>query len=88
MPSAPATDESLAVFHDLDFPWDLGTPPLLAALISEQRYALAVCVAEAAEESSVRQRLLRLFCAAYSCARPPLSCSYPSSARPRPKSSR
>jgi hypothetical protein len=66
-PSTPATDESLAVFRDLDFPWDLGRPPLLATLISEQRYALAVCVAEAAEESSVRQRLLRLFCAAYSC---------------------
>ena len=67
-PSAPAADESLAVFHDLDFPWDLGAPPLLAVLISEQRYALAVCVAEAAEENLVRQRLLRLFCAAYSCA--------------------
>ena len=62
-----AGDESLASLHDLDFPWDLGTPPLLAALISEQKYALAVCVAEAAEESRVRQRLLRLLCAAFSC---------------------
>ena len=62
-----AGDESLASLHDLDFPWDLGTPPLLAALISEQKYALAVCVAEAAEESRVRQRLLGLLCAAFSC---------------------
>jgi hypothetical protein len=75
--SAPAADESLAGFHDLDFPWDLGTPPLLAVLVSEQRYALAVCVAEAAEESSVRQRLLRLFCAAYSCASTTLELQLP-----------
>lgn len=65
---APAADEILAAFHDLDSPWDLGTPPLLATLISEQRYALAVCVAGAAEENSARQRLLRFFCAAYSCS--------------------
>jgi len=76
-PSTPAADESLAVFRDLDFPWDLGTPPLLAVLITEQRYALAVCVAEAAEESSVRQRLLRLFCAAYSCASTALELKLP-----------
>ena len=72
-----ARDESLASLHDLDFPWDLGTPPLLAALISEQRYALAVCVAEAAEESRVRQWLLRLLCAAFSCAPTALELQLP-----------
>jgi hypothetical protein len=64
----PVADESLAVLHDLDFPWDLGAPPLLATLVSEQKFALAVCVAEAAGESAVKQRLLRLLCAAFSCA--------------------
>lgn len=57
-----ADDESIA------FPWDLGSPPLLALLISEGRDALAVCIAEAAEETASRQRLLRFFCAAYACS--------------------
>jgi hypothetical protein len=52
----------------LQFPWDLGTPPLLASLISERRMALAVCVASAAGETPIRQRVLRFFCAAFSCA--------------------
>jgi hypothetical protein len=72
-----AVDESLAGLHDLDFPWDLGTPPLLANLINEQRYALAVCVAEAAEERQVRQRLLRLLCAAFSCTPTALELQLP-----------
>ena len=70
-------EESLGALRDLDFPWDLGTPPLLAALISEHRNALAVCVAEAAGESRVRQRLLRFFCAAYSCAPTDLELQLP-----------
>ena len=72
-----AGDESLASLHHLDFPWDLGTPPVLADLISEQKYALAVCVAEAAEESRVRQRLLRLLCAAFSCTPTALELQLP-----------
>jgi hypothetical protein len=52
---------------DISFPWDVGVPPLLAVLISEHRNALAICVAETAEESPIRQRLVRFFCAAYSC---------------------
>ena len=66
-PGALAGDESLEVLRDLDFPWEIGEPPLLATLISEHRNALAVCLAEAAGESPVRNRLLRFFCAAYSC---------------------
>jgi hypothetical protein len=75
--AGPAADESLAGLHDLDFPWDLGTPPLLATLISEHRYALAVSVAEAAEERQVRQRLLRLLCAAFSCTPTALELQLP-----------
>jgi hypothetical protein len=59
-PGAPSQPDAL------QFPWDDGTPPLLTSLITEQRSVLAVCVAEAADETSVRQRLLRFFCAAYS----------------------
>jgi len=61
----------------LQFPWDYGTPPLLASLISGQRSVLAVCVAEAADETSVRQRLLRFFCAAYSCSPTALELQLP-----------
>src|ERR1017187_2816545 len=46
----PADDEWIS------FPWDIGTPPLLASLISAGREALAVCVAEAAEETMLRKR--------------------------------
>jgi hypothetical protein len=65
---APATDESFAAFPELDFPWELGNPPALATLVSEQKFALAICLAEAAGETPVRQRLLRLLSAAFSCA--------------------
>lgn len=57
----PAGDE------EITFPWDLGTPPLLASLISQERDALAVCVSEAAQETAARQRLMRFFCAAFDC---------------------
>jgi len=56
-----AEDESV------NFPWDAGSPPLLASLIAAGREPLAVCVAEAAEESLPRRHLLRFFCAAYAC---------------------
>ena len=75
--TVPAADESLAALRELDFPWELGKPPVLATLVSEQKFALAVCVAEAAEESPVRQRLLRLLCAAFSCAPTALELQLP-----------
>ena len=67
----PADDEWIS------FPWDIGTPPLLASLISAGREALAVCVAEAAEETMLRKRLLRFFCAAYACAPTSLELQFP-----------
>jgi hypothetical protein len=75
--AVPAADESLAAFPELDFPWELGKPPVLATLVSGQKFALAVCVAEAAGESPVRQRLLRLLCAAFSCAPTALELQLP-----------
>ncbi len=75
--TVPAAGESLAAFRELDFPWDLGQPPVLATLLSGRSYALAVCVAEAAGESPVRQRLLRLLCAAFSCAPTALELQLP-----------
>ena len=70
-------DEALDAFPELDFPWELGEPPVLAALVSEQKFALAVCVAEAAGDTPVRQRLLRLLCAAFSCAPTALELQLP-----------
>jgi hypothetical protein len=67
----------LAEDEPLQFPWDLGAPPLLASLISERRNALTVCVAAAAEETPIRQSLLRFFCAAYSCAPTALELQLP-----------
>jgi hypothetical protein len=58
-------------------PWDYGAPSLLASLISEQRSALAICVAVAADETPVRQRLLRFFCAAHSCSSAALELQLP-----------
>ena len=75
--AAPAADEALAAFPELDFPWELGKPPVLATLVSEQKFALAVCVAEAAAESPVRQRLLKLLCAAFSCTPTALELQLP-----------
>jgi len=69
--------ESIGALYDLDFPWDLGTPVLLATLLSKRRYALAVCVAELADEREVRQRLLRLLCAAFSCSPTALELQLP-----------
>jgi AAA domain len=68
----PADDD-----ETINFPWDAGTPPLLASLISEGREALAVCVAEAAGESEFRQRLLKFFCVAYACAPAALELQLP-----------
>ena len=69
-PALPADDA-------LQYPWDYGTPPLLASLISGQRSVLAICVAAAADETSIRQRLLRFFCAAYSCSSAALELQLP-----------
>jgi hypothetical protein len=73
----PAGRTSLADDEALHFPWDAGTPPLLASLICEGREALAVCVAEATDETMLRQRLLRFFCAAYACAPAALELQLP-----------
>lgn len=73
-PPGPA---ALPADDALQYPWDYGTPPLLAALIRSQRSALAVCVAAAADETSIRQRLLRFFCAAYSCSSAALELQLP-----------
>jgi hypothetical protein len=73
----PAADEALAAFPELDFPWELGKPPVLATLVSEQKFAAAVCVAEAAGERPARQQLLRLLCAAFSCAPTALELQLP-----------
>ncbi len=70
-PSALPADDAL------QYPWDYGTPPLLASLISGQRSVLAVCVAAAADETSIRQRLLRFFSAAYSCSSAALELQLP-----------
>ena len=50
-----------------DFPWDEGTPPLIARLILQDRHALAYHVAVAAGETKMREALLKLACAAAHC---------------------
>jgi hypothetical protein len=71
--SSPETDHFVAPAEppDLnrppDFPWDEGTPPLIAQLILLDRRALAYHVAVAAGETRTRQGLLKLACAAAHC---------------------
>ena len=62
--------------EDVQFPWD-GSPSLIAALLSAGKDALAVCVAEAALEPATRRRLLRFFCAAFSCSPAALELQMP-----------
>jgi len=61
----------------LQYPWDYGAPPLLASLVKRQQSVLAICVAAAADETLIRQRLLRFFCAAYSCSSAALELQLP-----------
>jgi hypothetical protein len=48
-------------------PWD-GAPSLIAMLIGNGNEARAVCMAQAANEHPMRQRLLKFFCGAFSCS--------------------
>jgi hypothetical protein len=71
----PAADEDPAT-DDVHSPWE-GTPSLIASLISEGREARAICVAQAEEESPMRQRLLGFFCCAFSCSPAALELQLP-----------
>lgn len=66
-PAAESQPEPGPTLEEVQFPWD-GAPSLIASLLSAGKDALAVCVAEAAGETAVRRRLLRFFCAAFSCS--------------------
>ena len=69
----PAPEEVATVGDDAQVegqnlsPWD-GTPSQIASLVREGRETRAICVAEAADETPTRQRLLKFFCGAFSCS--------------------
>lgn len=55
-----------------DFPWDEGTPPLLASLIEHGRDVEAILVAEACAETPARRKLLRFYAATTKTSAPEL----------------
>jgi hypothetical protein len=68
--------EATSVADEVVSPWD-GSPSLIASLIRDGRDAIAACVAEAADETPIRKRLLRFFCGAFSCSPAALELQLP-----------
>lgn len=70
---APAPEEAAEaadkaeVADEILSPWD-GTPSLIVSLVRDGRETRAIYVAEAADETPMRQRLLKFFCGAFSCS--------------------
>jgi hypothetical protein len=73
---AMATADEGPVADEILSPWD-GTPSLIASLVGEGMEARAVCVAQAAGEPPMRQRLLKFFCGAFACSPAALELQLP-----------
>ncbi|HLS79412.1 MAG TPA: hypothetical protein VK083_21745 [Nocardia sp.] len=52
----------------MNYPWDAGSPPHIASLLTARADAAAVLLAEAANETAQRKQILRFFCAAFTCS--------------------
>ncbi|MEV6393103.1 hypothetical protein [Nocardia xishanensis] len=63
-PVLQRTPESDAI----NYPWDAGAPPLIARLLTKGDDPLAIHLAVAANETPLRQQILKLFCASFSCS--------------------
>ena len=64
---AAAAAGEAQVADEILSPWD-GALSLIASLVRDGRETRAICVAEAANETPMRQRLLKFFCGAFACS--------------------